>query len=119
MSVSDNASNQVNGTGDGWVELYRTNHVGIDRTLPVTLMIDNTSAGSVLPYERLEVEVPTGPHKLRAKSEEGSSKELTIVVEYGQRVELTVTSWPGIARLNPLFLGKYATRLRLRIVKRR
>jgi hypothetical protein len=93
-------------TRDGLIELYRTNHVGIDRHTPVELWIDNVPRGEVLPYETMETAIVGEPHRVEVKAQDAVSKELHLEVAPDEKVRLTVSSRPGMAWFNSLLLGK-------------
>ena len=98
---------------DSRIELYRANHGGIDRNIPVELWIDNVPRGSVLPYETIDLVTEAGPHRIEVKAEDASSKGMDFEIAANETLRLTVSSRPGIAWFNSLLLGK-AVRLRLR-----
>jgi hypothetical protein len=102
------------GTTDGGarIELYRANHVGIDRLSPAELWVDNIPRGSVLPGDTLECAVEAGSHRVQVKAEDATSKETMFALAPNERLRLTVSSRPGMAWFNSLLLGK-AVKLRL------
>jgi hypothetical protein len=95
------------------IELYRANHGGIDRNTPVELWIDNVPRGSVLPYGTVDVATGAGSHRIEVKADDASSNGMVSEIASNETLRLTVSSRPGMAWFNSLFLGK-AVRLRLR-----
>jgi hypothetical protein len=94
------------------LDLYRENHVGVDRNIPVYLWIDNVPRGSVLPCDTLQTELEPGPHRLEVKADDAKAKPLVVDVEPGAPIHLVLTSRPGWGLMNSFGFGS-AVRMRL------
>ena len=94
------------------LDLYRENHAGVDRNVPVHLWIDNVPRGSVLPGDTLQTELEPGQHRVEVKADDAKAKSLVVEVEPGAGIHLMLTSRSGWGLLNSLGFGN-GVRLRL------
>jgi hypothetical protein len=73
------------------MDLYRENHVGVDRNVPAYLWIDNVPRGRVLPGDTLQTELEPGQHRLEVKADDAKAKPLVVDVEPGAGIQLVLT----------------------------
>jgi hypothetical protein len=92
----------------GFIEVYRANHVWLDRDVPLSIRVDGVVKGELMPHEHLQVRAQPGFHLVDVESPEGRSKEIEIRVSAGSSAELVCKAWPGAACFNPLLLGRSA-----------
>jgi hypothetical protein len=58
----------------GFIVIYRSNHVWLDRDVPLSFRIDDVVEGEVMPHQHLQVRAQPGTHLVEVESPEGRSK---------------------------------------------
>ena len=90
----------------GFIEIYRANHMWSDRSVPLSFRVDRIVKGEVMPHEHLQVRTQPGTHLVDVESPAGRSKEIEIRVSAGTTTDVVCKAWPGAAWFNPLLLGR-------------